>query len=98
MHICRVLLIVWILLYTSIPSFILLIMLFHSMLSRRGFIFLFALRYIYLPYVIILLLYHHAFNSIALLLPSDFFSTHNKYELWNYDLRVYRYPFLEFAL
>lgn len=98
MHICRILLIVWILLYTSIPSFFLLIILFHSMLSRRGHVFLLILRYIYLPYVILLILYHHAFNSIVLLLPPDFYTSRNQYELWNYDLRVYRYPFLEFAL
>lgn len=57
------------------------------------------LRYIYLPYVIILLLYHHLFNSVKSLLPHDFYDPpHNKYLLWNYDLKVYRYPFLEFAL
>lgn len=97
MHLCRILLIVWILLYTSIPSFILLLILCHSMLTRRGHIFHFMLKYLYLPYVILLLLYHHAFNSIVLLLPADFFSR-NQYEQWNFDLRAYQYPFLEFGL
>ena len=99
MHICRILMAVWIVLYTSVPSLVLLFILVHSMSYIHSKIFMTMLRYIYLPYVIILLLYHHLFNSVKSLLPHDFYDPpHNKYLLWNYDLKVYRYPFLEFAL
>lgn len=60
----RCLLILWFMLYTSVPSLPLLVFLLHSVLYQNQHNFVLVLSLCYFPYLLVLILYHHVIQSV----------------------------------